>query len=570
MRSFLRTPLIVTAAAVAAVGVYLGLTLPPPAKQLAGTASDTQVAGAYHIHTSRSDGTGTVDAVAAAAAKAGLRFVIFTDHGDGTRGPDPPSYRHGVLCIDALEVSTDGGHVVALGLAGATPYPLAGRPRDVIDDIHRLGGVAVIAHPDSPKAGLRWRGQNVAFDGIEWLNADSEWRDDSTGPLLGTAARSLIRPAEAMASLFERPVRTLQRWDAAASARPVFGLAALDAHARIPWRGDEESRGATLLALPSYVAMFRTLAQVADLAQPLTGDAVADAARVLGALTSGHSFSIVRALAGPASLEFTAERQHQATMRAGDRLPASIEVTTFRARVPEAPGVRLELFHNGQRVVAGHGTVEHVATAPGVYRVEVAFPGASVPWILSNPITIGSAGMAPGEPGPPDEMTPAVKSLAVPLDPAQWTIEREPTSEGRLGTASGGGIQFDYRLASGVPRGQYAALVNPVRREARIDRVQFTARASGAMRLSVQVRLPGSREGQRWRQSAYIDPTPRTVVLRLQDFEPADVSTSRQPIAAPLHALLFVVDTVNTLPGTAGTVWISDVRLGLVPPPSDP
>ena len=55
------------------------------------------VFGAYHVHSARSDGSGTPDEIAAAAARAGLRFVILTDHGDATRAPDPPAYRHGVL-----------------------------------------------------------------------------------------------------------------------------------------------------------------------------------------------------------------------------------------------------------------------------------------------------------------------------------------------------------------------------------------------------------------------------------------------------------------------------------------
>src|SRR6476469_4761262 len=78
-------------------------TAPPPASTLRG---------AFHIHSNRSDGSGTVDAIAAAAARAGLQFIILTDHGDGTRAPDPPAYRHGVLCIDAFEVSTVSGHLV--------------------------------------------------------------------------------------------------------------------------------------------------------------------------------------------------------------------------------------------------------------------------------------------------------------------------------------------------------------------------------------------------------------------------------------------------------------------------
>jgi hypothetical protein len=538
--------LVLTAAFAAAVMFYFGATLPPPPMALDGPSLPLQAAGAYHIHTSRSDGTGSVDEIAAAAARAGLRFVIFTDHGDGTRAPDAPAYRDGVLCIDAVEISTDSGHVVALGLTGPAPYPLAGRARDVIDDIHRLGGVAVVAHPDSPREENRWRGQNVPFDGIEWLNADSEWRDDSPSRLAGAAVRSLIRPAGAIASLFDRPARTFQRWDAAAAARPVFGLAAVDVHAL------------TVIEQPSYLAMFRTLSQVAMLDRPLSGEAMADSRAVLTALTSGRSFSIVRALAEPAALEFHATRQ-DGTTSSGERLPPADDATRFRAHLPNAPGARLVLMHNGQPVAARHGAIEHSTVVPGVYRVEAMFPGAAVPWLVSNPIVLGGTARAVPPPGGDDDRAGA---LEVPLDPAQWTLERGPTSDARF-TMVDEALQFDYRLAAGAPRGQYAALVNAVRREASVNRVLFTARASAPMRLSVQIRLPGGQDGQRWRHSVFVDTTPRPIAVRLADFEPADVATSRRPNAAPLHSLLFVVDTVNTKPGTAGTLWISEVRLGL-------
>src|SRR5919198_193447 len=104
------------------------------------------------------------DEVARAAARAGLRFLIFTDHGDGTRPPDPPAYRSGVLCLDGVEISTTGGHYIAVDMPAA-PYPLAGEPRDVVEDVRRLGGFGVVAHPDSPKLQLQWTDWTVPFDG---------------------------------------------------------------------------------------------------------------------------------------------------------------------------------------------------------------------------------------------------------------------------------------------------------------------------------------------------------------------------------------------------------------------
>src|SRR4029077_13390979 len=97
-----------TLVAVIAIGVLLFALIVPPAPEQVdasawGDIAARTVAGAYHVHTTRSDGHGDRDAVAHAAARAGLKFVILTDHGDGTRPPDPPSYIDGVLCLDAVE-----------------------------------------------------------------------------------------------------------------------------------------------------------------------------------------------------------------------------------------------------------------------------------------------------------------------------------------------------------------------------------------------------------------------------------------------------------------------------------
>ena len=130
------------------------------------------------------DGAGSPDDVAGAAHRAGLDFVSSPITATDS-APDPPRYVDGVLVIDAVEISTAGGHYVALGI-GQAPYRLAGDARDVIDDVHRLGGFGFAAHPDSPKPDLRWREWDVPLDGLEWLNADSEWRDETRSALART------------------------------------------------------------------------------------------------------------------------------------------------------------------------------------------------------------------------------------------------------------------------------------------------------------------------------------------------------------------------------------------------
>ena len=214
------------------------------------------MAGAFHVHSTRSDGAGDREAIAAAAARAGLQFVVITDHGDATRPPDAPAYVHGVLCIDAVEISTNGGHLVALDMPPRR-IRSAAKPAAVVEDVLRLGGMPVAAHPDSPKAELAWKDWGAPVAGLEWLNLDSEWRDESRARLARVAFDSLVRPGPALASLLDRPSSTLTRWDAMAATRTVVALAAHDAHGGVARRSEEGSRWA-VPGLASYEASFAT------------------------------------------------------------------------------------------------------------------------------------------------------------------------------------------------------------------------------------------------------------------------------------------------------------------------
>lgn len=537
---------------------YILLTLPPRAVTL--SALPVSVAyGAYHVHSSRSDGSGTVDEIAAAASRAGLKFVILTDHGDATRAPDPPAYRHGVLCVDAVEISSAGGHVVALNLNHASAYPLGGETRDVMEDIHRMGGWAVAAHPDSRREELRWRSMAGGIDGIEWLNADSEWRDERPVRLVASVARFAVRPAESIAALFARPARTLARWDAAARMRPVFGLAAVDAHARIDWSGGSEPRPGRGWAFPGYETIFRSIAQAVVLDQPLSGRPDDDARAIVSAIGAGRTYSAVRAIADPAALEFSAERdgRHYPMGASLDHGPV-----TFRAATPAAAAATLTLVKDGRPLATGKGSVTSATSEPGVYRVEVAYPGSSFPWIVSNPIRLGLGGRpAPMRESPP---APPARHVAAGAD-APWTVEQDRSSTGTI-QKDGEALRFTFTLAPGELASQYAALVTTAAADRPLERIRFTARAERPMRLSVQIRTPGGPDGRRWRRSVYLDQTPRVIDLALSELEPVGTSTALRPIVARVQSVLFVIDTINTAPGTTGTVWFSGVLLGLGDP----
>src|SRR5262249_36221051 len=222
---------------------------------------DGAIPGILHVHTTRSDGRSSPEVIAAAAARVGLKFVVFTDHGDATRPLDPPIYRQGVLCIDGVEISSNGGHYIALDMPPA-PYPLAGEARDVVEDVARLGGFGIVAHPDSPKSELRWRDWTVPFDSMEIVNPDTSWRVmaqcggwASKLLLLGSLFTYPMRPTETIANLLADVPETARHWDQLLENRQIVGIAGADAHAMLGWR-DVDPRGHSSLPLPSYEATF--------------------------------------------------------------------------------------------------------------------------------------------------------------------------------------------------------------------------------------------------------------------------------------------------------------------------
>ena len=521
--------LVGTAAILAAVFVWLWFTLPPEARRPDLPLSPLMATGALHVHTERSDGWGSLDDVARAAAAAGLQFVVVTDHGDASRAPETPVYRHGVLLIDAVEISAAGGHIVALGLWDAAPYPLGGEARDVVEDIHRLGGRAIAAHMDSPKEDLRWTAPLALPDGIEWLNVDSEWRRHPPAGLGPSVGRLFLRPAETVASLFGDGRENLQAWDQLTQSRDVFSVAAVDAHTRVP----------------SYEAVFRGVAQTVMLDAPLSGQAPDDARRITASLSTGRSFSMIRAFVdAPHALEFTATAARGLKVGIGRRVPAPDDVT-LRARVPEAVGAAtVELIRNGTVVASANGSLEHATTAPGIYRVQVRLADRPAPWVVANPIYIGERpAVVPKAAGEP-------QGRAIPVSPASWVVEAHADSRATV-SAGEHDVRFSYQLAAGGAAGQYAAFVAPGAQA--VQSVELVASSPRPARVSVQARAA---DGRRWRRSVYLDATPRRIVIPLTEM--TSTAPGGAPIEGPaaLAALLIVVDTVNAAPGTSGDVVI--------------
>lgn len=558
-------------ATVAAVAIYVA-ALPPATRVVDVTSlppfppgeSALTLAGAFHVHSRRSDGGGTPDEIAAAAAAAGLDFVILADHGDGTVRW-PATYRAGVLVVEGVEVSTNSGHYVALGLSAA-PYPLGGDARGVVEDVRRLGGFGIIAHPTSPRPALAWSDWSLPPDGIEWINGDSQWRDDRPFDLVRALFGYPVRPAASLATLLARPERALARWDALAAERPIVGLGAADAHAHAPLApdlDDGDHNGELALGFPGYESIFRTLAVRVELDRPLAGDSGADEAQLLRQLRGGRAYTAIDALATPVRFGFAGLTDDGQTVRMGERAAAG-QGLTLSAAVAAPDDATLILLRNGTPITRqGGGSLAHHVVpgqAPAAYRVEVALstaPGSPpVPWIVSNPIYAGGSDGA----SLPAIQPPELPAAAIAAPPRPWRLEQSTDAAATL-TPREAGARLVFELGSEASTFVAAAYDFQPAELAGVPAVQLDVETTRPMRLSLQVR-PGApaRPGERWRRSFYAGPDRRTIRIPLDELAPVVAGIPEQPDLARGGSLLVVVDTINTRPGTDGAVILDNLR----------
>lgn len=564
----MKTLLGVTAALVAAVAVLVAVTLPPKRIALV-PGTDGTIPGIMHVHSNRSDGSSSPDEIAAAAARAGLKFLVFTDHGDATRPPDPPVYRSGVLCLDAVEVSTSGGHYIALDMPAA-PYPLAGEPRDVVEDVKRLGGFGIAAHPDSPKPQLRWTEWTAPFDGIELLNPDTSWRILAQQPRWRERSRLFaalvdypFRPPETMARLLQ-PSGSVYSWLALTERRHVVAIAGLDAHARIDLHGDPGEARGWMLPIPGYESAFRLMSIHVALDRNLTGTASADAPVLMRAIRGGHLYTVVDGLASVPAFDFTASNEF-GTVHEGDELSAGSGVT-LRIR-SNAPPRYTTLVHEGPKVIASakdpQDMTVHEGPQPAVYWVEVVSDGSPAPitWLRSNPIYVrGTAPLTQAATRlPPKQFVPLFSGSI-----SGWRTEHDATSLTAaeiLNVIGEKEIQFRFGLSGGTPAGQVAALVvDTPKGVPDANRIAVTMHAERPMRVSVQLR-GGAGGSERWERSLFVDRFDSEKTVYFDELTPVGNTQTWKPPLDTIRSVMFVIDTTNTKPGTSAKLWIKKAEL---------
>ena len=549
------------------VAIFVWARLPPKRQILPATFADGTVPGVIHIHSARSDGRGSVEQIAHEAARAGLKFIIITDHGDATRTADSPVYREGVLCLDGVEISTSGGHYIAIDMP-ASPYPLAGNARDVVEDVKRLGGFGIAAHPDSPKPELQWKDWIAPFDGLEIINLDTAWRqkvtDTTWRPKAGLAARLLtypFRPAESITGLISRSSE-FYRWDALSRRRHIVTVPGADAHAQIAWRASDPIAAKLSVPVPSYEAAFRTLSMRVRPDRPLTGTAATDAALIFHAIRAGHLYTVIDGAATPPSFEFTASNTLGAAGIGDQVAPSGPVALHVRSNAPD--GFTTTIWRGVDPIASDRTERDITVTATageGVYWVEIHAAGqlAAVPWITSNAIYVGPLGPPAVIPARPPARTSRL--LFDGRSTETWRVVTDATSLGALDMTPTTTVDNALRLRFGLSTStanQFVALsVATPQGVASNDRLSFSTRAEKPMRISVQLQT----EKARWQRSVYVDTDTQAHTIFFDEFTPiGDSETYRVPLG-DVRNVLFVVDTTNTRPGASGRLWITSPAL---------
>jgi len=318
--------------------------------------------GNPHVHTAYSDGKDLHAEVAQAAARAGLDFVIITDHNVWVDGCE--RYYGKVLLLVGEEIHDvrrrpQVNHLLVYN-AEAELAPLASDPQRLIDEANRRGGLCYLAHPFeyrspiSPDlAAIPWADWDVTgYTGLEIWNTMSEFKALARGKL--TAILYAYLPAFGITGPFRA---TLRQWDQLlAHGRRIAAIGGADAH------GNAYSMGPLRRVVFPYEYLFRCVNTHILTERPLNGLLEHDKPLIYEALRAGHTWVGYDLPASTAGFRFHA-RSHANYAMMGDELIRA-GATKFEVQTPHTADIRLLL--NGRVVARARGTHLVYTTADGV------------------------------------------------------------------------------------------------------------------------------------------------------------------------------------------------------------
>jgi hypothetical protein len=313
-----------------------------------------------HVHSTWSDGTGTVPQIMRAAAKSGVDVVLLTDH-DTLAALDhgQEGWHGGVLLLVGEEVTPLDDHYLAFGIDSVI-QKRGQTPAEVCREVEEQGGFGFAAHPFSEGSKL-FRRRGLPFHDLECLKGLELWSFvNDTGQTI-ERVRDVVKFLVSPNRYIEHPpARNLREWDRLCKARPVVAIGGLDAH-----QVGIRVGGHVPLRLMSYKRSFRHIRTHVWIDGEPSRDSVFDALR------EGRCYIAMDSLAPAHGFTFQSDGE------------------TLHVRLPRE--ARIRLVRGGTEVATLSGrALDHPIVGPGAYRVEAFLHthGRERTWILSNPIYV--------------------------------------------------------------------------------------------------------------------------------------------------------------------------------------
>ncbi|MFC2133244.1 PHP domain-containing protein [Bacteroidota bacterium] len=346
-----------------------------------------EYAGAIHIHTIYSDGSGEVEEIAKNAEEVGLDFILITDHNTLRAQQEGCEKWYGkTLALVGCEINDKENKNHYLAFNTTQTFSTRRPAKEYVDLVDKDGGIGFIAHPHEKRSSmaehppypwLEWDIPN--FTGIEIWNHMSEWMEGLTDQ---NKYNYFVHP---LSSIISPQKETLKVWDELNMKRRVVGIGGIDAHAhKLNLLGFFEVE---VFPYKVMLKSIRTHILTDEKIEPGDSAHNLDTAKknIYDALKKGRCFISNFYHGDAAGFKFFAKTDKK-TYGMGDspRLTKNMKLCVV------LPGITAEirLVHNGELIeTITDKEAEFKIAEKGAYRVEVFIENNA--WIFSNHIRIG-------------------------------------------------------------------------------------------------------------------------------------------------------------------------------------
>lgn len=189
-RRLLSSALVLIASAVS-IGTWLDARATTHAAPRPGPSGEFVLAADFHVHAFPGDGALPGWDLRRDARRLGLDALVVSNHNQTLAAAIGGALSSGntwPLLLPAQELTTPQFHIVAVGVRKTVDWRLP--ERELLDAIHRQGGVAIAAHPGPDSWTSRDDAILAALDGAEVAHPMADFMDDGRAHLDSFFARA--------------------------------------------------------------------------------------------------------------------------------------------------------------------------------------------------------------------------------------------------------------------------------------------------------------------------------------------------------------------------------------------